>query len=218
MSQLDYREFVDLVTQSGILPFSDFVPEYPALTTAASHNNWHTGTDTDPWLWRIRIVQDGAAAYGKFFGTKASFIHVDFFPVVKTILASDRTVEERYQDGLLSASAYRIYKILREQGNVDSRQLRKQAGLDTKESKKEYDRALIELQNQGDVVITGSQESDNESGWSSMCYELSDDWMKSIPGSGRSLTIEEAKEQLREKLTKTCSGPAYKYFAKKMQL
>ncbi|MCQ6557380.1 AlkZ-related protein [Paenibacillus mendelii] len=135
MKPIHYQEFVQLAEAYRILPFSDFVPEYPALTTAASHNDWHTGTDTDPWLWRLRIVQDGVAAYGKFFGSKLSFIHVDLFPVVKSILTSDRSAEERYQDGMMSATAYHMYKILMEQGNVDSRHLRMLSGLDSKEEK-----------------------------------------------------------------------------------
>lgn len=80
MSTINYEEFVQLVEKYKILPFAAFIPDYPSLTTAADNNDWHSGTGSDPWLWRIRIVQDGVAAYGKFFSDKACFIQTDFFP------------------------------------------------------------------------------------------------------------------------------------------
>ncbi|WP_455644320.1 AlkZ-related protein [Paenibacillus lactis] len=59
------------------IPFAAFIPDYPSLTAAADHNDWHSGSGTDPWLWRIRIVQEGVAAYGKFFSDKACFIQTE---------------------------------------------------------------------------------------------------------------------------------------------
>ncbi|WP_444875336.1 AlkZ-related protein [Paenibacillus mendelii] len=66
------------------------------------------------------------------------------------------------------------------------------------------------------MVITGAKENDTNSGWSSMCYELSEQWLNSNGKSGQALSMEEAKDIMREELTKTCSSPAYKYFAKKL--
>lgn len=214
-----YGEFVQLVERFKILPFSGFVPEYPSLTAVAASNDWHTGTDTDPWLWRIRIVQDGVAAYGKFLGDKASFIHTDFFPIVRTILTSNKTVDERYNDGLISRTAYHIYKILSEYGNIDSRNLRKETGLEAKEYKKEYEKSLVELQNYGDVIITGAtKQNDDNSGWSSMCYQPSELWFSSIQGSKDYVSVEDAKNRLVVELSKNCADKSLKYFAKKLQL
>jgi hypothetical protein len=219
LGALNYGEFVQLVGKYKILPFSGFIPEYPSLTAVAANNHWHTGTDTDPWLWRTRIVQDGVAAYGKFFGDKACFIHTDSFLVVKTVLTSDKTVEERYSDGLISRTAYHLYNVLMEHGNIDSRNLRKKAGLNAKESKKEYEKSLVELQNYGDIVITGAaKKSDNDSGWSSMCYEPSELWLSSIQGHKDNVSVEDAKDLLSAELSRSCTDKSYKYFAKKLQL
>ncbi|XEC97392.1 hypothetical protein AB6A23_13025 [Paenibacillus tarimensis] len=214
----NYHEFERLVEEYKILPFSDLVPDYPSLAAVASNNNWHTGLESDPWLWRVKIVKEGTSAYGKFFGTKASFIHLSLFPQIKTVLTTGRTVKERYHDGLLSQTAYRIYKILTDQGNIDSRNLRKMAGLAAKEDKKEYEKSLNELQNFCDIVITGTKDSDNDSGWSSMCFELSDYWLSNTQLSGTALSLETAKDQLKAQLTTTCTERAYKYFAKKLRL
>lgn len=215
----NYGEFVQLVEKYKILPFSDFVPEYPSLTVATANNQWHTGNDTDPWLWRIRIVQDAHAAYGKFFGTKASFIHTHLFPAVRTILTSGKTVDERYNDGSISRQAYQIYKVMSEHGNIDSRNLRKEAGLNTREDKKEYEKSLVELQNYGDAVITGAaKQSDNDSGWNSMCYQPSEIWLSSIEGSKDYVSVEDAKNLLIAELKRTCSPKSFTFFMKKLKL
>ncbi len=213
-----YEEFCELVERIRILPFSGFIPEHPSLAEAASDCGWHTGLDTDPWTWRVRIAADGVAAYGKFFGDKASFIHSDRFPIVRDALSSGRTAEERYQDGMLSHTAWRLYKLLLSEGNTDSRQLRKLAGLDAKEDKKEYEKSLVELQNFGDVVITGARESDNASGWSSMCYELADTWLARKAGGAANAGDGIEASQLQEELAALCSDKAYRYLAKKLHL
>lgn len=219
MDVLLYREFVKLVEKYKIFPFSGFVPEYPSLTAAAANNQWHTGANTDPWLWRIQIVQEGVAAYGKFFGYKLCFIYSDFFPVVKTVLTSGKTVEERYNSGLVSRSAYHLYNVLMEHGNVDSRNLREKAGLSAKEDKKEYEKSLVELQNNGDVVITGAEkQSDNDSGWSSMCYEPSEFWINSNLEHKDNVSLDDAKILLAAELSRTCTDKSYKYFTKKLRL
>ncbi|WP_199621122.1 AlkZ-related protein [Paenibacillus alkalitolerans] len=212
----NYQEFVQIFEKYKIFPFSDFVPEYPSLTAVAAHLQWHSGAESDPWLWRVRIVEDGVAAYGKFFGSKACFIHISLFPLVKTILTSGRPAEDRYNVGLMSRTAFHIYKILLEHGSVDSRTLRKLAGLGDKEHKKEYEKALVELQNYGDVVITGAKGNENDSGWSSMCYELVDSW---ISDEDFSISVSEAKEVLQTELEKFCtSNKSYAFFAKKLGL
>lgn len=220
MDALQYDNFVELVKKYKILPFAGFIPDYPSLTAAATNNHWHTDSETDPWLWRIQIVQDGVAAYGKFFGDKLCFIHSDLFPVVKTILTSDQTIDERYKAGLVSRTAYHLYTVLLEHGNIDSRNLRKMAGLSAKEDKKEYEKSLVELQNNGDVVITGAKKpNDNELAWSSMCYQPSDLWIHSIQQKENlNLSLVEAKNLLTTELAKTCSEKSYKYFVKRLQL
>ncbi|WP_187355374.1 AlkZ-related protein ['Paenibacillus yunnanensis' Narsing Rao et al. 2020] len=57
MKMLSFTEFLQLVERHQILPFSGFIPDYPSLTAAASGNDWHTGTETDPWLGKRRYVR-----------------------------------------------------------------------------------------------------------------------------------------------------------------
>lgn len=211
-----YDEFVRLVEKYNIFPFAELAPEHPALTLVTDDDAWHTEQDTDPWLWRIRIAQEGAAAYGKFFGSKAAFIHKELFPAVRAILTGNQSVMEKYEAGGLSRAAHVIYGIIKGSGNVDSRLLRKEAGMGAKEDKKEYDKALNELQGGGHIVITGSAKQ--QESWSSMCYQTSVDWVREVMGSRGDLTVEEAKRQVSEAMAALCSDKAYAYFAKKLGL
>ncbi|WP_419875318.1 AlkZ-related protein [Candidatus Pristimantibacillus sp. PTI5] len=219
MSITTYPEFVQLVGQYKIFPFSDLIPEHPSLTSVVPSDSWHTDTELDPWLWRVKIVKDEHAAYGKFFGTKASFIHVDLFPMIPMLLSQGKSVEERYSSGLLSQNARNIYRIIKEAGNIDSRNLRKESNLTAKEQKKDYERALVDLQNYADIVITGAQESDFEGGWSSMCFESSDHWLyetlSGAPEAPRHLA--EAKAVAKAELGAVCTEKALKYLDKKLR-
>lgn len=218
MDALQYEDFVQMVKKYKILPFSSFIPDYPSLTAAAVNNHWHDETEADPWIWRLKIVHDGFAAYGKFFGDKLCFIETDLFPIVMTVLTLNKSVDERYKDGLISRTAYHLYKVIMLHGNIDSRNLRKESGLNAKEDKKEYEKALVELQNNGDVVITGAKKpNDNEAAWSSMCYEPAATWIQSIEHKEH-LYIDEAKELLSSELLSICSEKSYKFFNKKLKL
>jgi len=211
-----YEQFVRQVERNRIYPFSSFIPEHPSLTEDASDCEWHSDTDTenDPWQWRVRIVKDRHAAYGKFLGGKLAFIHMEFFPYLRSLLSRGTSAEQKYRDGLLSREAYRIYQVIEEAGSIDSRRLRKSAGLDAKEHKKDYDKALIELQTFGEIVVTGADWDESESGWKSMCYETAEHWLGNTHTA--SVDANQAKEKLEAELLPLWSDKAYRYLLKKL--
>lgn len=68
MSQLkisSYVEAVQLINEVGILPLAPLIPNHPSLYRNTLDEQWLTGTEADPWLWRTRLPSDGAAAYWK---------------------------------------------------------------------------------------------------------------------------------------------------------
>ncbi len=43
---------------------------------------YHTGDpETDPWLWRVRVLEDRALAGGKVFSGKAGWISREWYPL-----------------------------------------------------------------------------------------------------------------------------------------
>lgn len=207
-----------VIQEQGILPLSSFIPDHPSLESITAPASWHTGTDTDPWLWRDRFAGEGIAAYGRFFAKKPMFIADRFFPLAKGALGAENSVEQRYRDGLLSNATMKIYRAIEAQDGIDARTLRKVTGMQQKEDKNEFDKALIELQSAFHVVILGISEKLNalglKSGWNSTCYILAERWME-LHGLPRfEGSKQEAKQVLQSFLQSQWNPAAYQYMLK----
>jgi len=217
-----YEEACHVVKDLGILPLSSFIPDHPSLDTITPPDAWHTGTSTDPWLWRDRFAAEGIAAYGRFLADKPILISREIFPIVKCLLAPFESVEERNSAGLLPRPALLIYQTIRENDGIDVRTLKKLTGMQHASNKNAFDRSLYTLQSTADILISGISERLNEhgnkSGWNSTCYTLTDHWMQhhNIPPS--SLTPAEAKTHLYNWLERRWHENAIHYLKRKLDL
>lgn len=217
-----YEDVTKLVKEIGILPLSSFIPEHPSLESLTVPEQWHTGLETDPWLWRDRLPGDGLAAYGRFFAKKPLLIDAALFPLLKNLLEDPYTVDERYADGELSKAAVDVYQAIAENEGIDVKALRAATGLKSKESKAEFDRALIDLQSKADIVIAGISERLNangtKNGWNSTCYMTASHWMELHGITKNELPTPDAKAQLRTLLQEQYSEAAGKYLGKIFKL
>lgn len=195
-----FEEAAEVIEHLGILPLSSFIPDHPSLVSITRPDAWHTGMDTDPWLWRDRFAIEGIAAYGRFLADKPLLVSRELFPIVQCALAPAETVEERYAAGLVAKSTLRIYTCIAQNDDIDVRTLRKQAGMQHTAGKSAFDRSLNELQNAAEVVISGISErlnpQGNKSGWNSTCYMLVDNWMQRHGIAKAHLSREQAKTEL----------------------
>ncbi|UKS23912.1 hypothetical protein LOZ80_19920 [Paenibacillus sp. HWE-109] len=94
-----YKEAAQLINEVGILPLAPLIPNHPSLYEITFGDQWLTGTETDPWLWRTRLPSDGAAAYGKFIKKKPILISRELFPWVKVILVIRTTTIKKKKNG-----------------------------------------------------------------------------------------------------------------------
>lgn len=215
-----YEEACHAVEQWGILPLSSFIPDHPSLEAITSPDAWHTGSDTDPWLWRDRFATEGVAAYGRFIGGKPLLISRDIFPLVKCLLTPVETVEERYEAGTLARSTVRIYELIKENEGIAVQALRKMAGMQDRADKNVFDHALIDLQSTADIVISGISGRlnalGNKSGWNSTCYSLAQRWMDRHNLEALSLTPTDAKAKFFARLETRWKANALAYLQKKM--
>ncbi len=183
----------------GMLPLSSFIPDHPSLEALTRPEAWHTGQETDPWLWRDRVAGEGMGAYGRFIAGKPLLVAREIFPLVQSLLRPAQPVEERYAAGILGRATLRVYEIIAEHPGIDVKALRKGAEMQQKADKNEFDRALNDLQSTGEVVITGISgrlnEHGNKSGWNSTCYALSEWWMEQHKLAPLEETSAEAKQQ-----------------------
>lgn len=217
---ITYAEAAEVIEQLGILPLSSFIPDHPSLASITRPDAWHTGADSDPWLWRDRFAIEGIAAYGRFLGDKPLLVSREMFPIVKCALASDETVDERYAAGLVAKATLRIYDCIRENNDIDVRTLRRQAGMQHSSDKSAFDRSLNELQNTAEVVISGIAErlnpQGNKSGWNSTCYMLADNWMERHGISQVHLSPTQAKARLYAWIEPRWEASAVQYLKKRI--
>jgi hypothetical protein len=195
-----FNEACNVVEHLGILPLSSFIPNHPSLVSITRDDAWHTGMDTDPWLWRDGFAGEGIAAYGRFLAGKPILISRQFFPLVKCALSPSESVTGRYMAGNLARSAYKIYECIRENDGIDVKRLRILTGMQQTSEKRAFDRTLVDLQSTIDIVISGISERLNEygnkSGWNSTCYMLADRWMEQYGIEPILYSREEAKTDL----------------------
>ncbi|MCM3666091.1 hypothetical protein M3204_16860 [Mesobacillus subterraneus] len=213
-----YEEAIQVIEEVGFLPLAPLVPEFPALNTITAPESWHSDTEYDPWIWRTRFSVDGVAGYGKFMKKKSSLISRDFLPCFKAILGSYETVEDRYQKGHVSKEALSLYRVISENGVIDTRELRTLAGLRDKEYKKVFDNALVELQGTMDIVISGIKEKVNavgeKNGWSSTSFETYDSWASRNNIEAKTVEEEMAREYLLNHFNRVASENAVKKLEK----
>lgn len=212
-----YEEAAQVIKEIGILPLATLVPQYPSLDRITSKENWHTGSEFDPWLWRAMFPADGVAAYGKFLKKKSVLISKEVLPLIRAVLGSIESLENRYSNGLVSRDALELFKWIREEEGIDTRVLRVKAGMKDKEKKKAFDQALLELQGSLDIVVAGTKEKTNDlgekNGWSSTSFETMDNWatrnnVSHVPD------IEEAQSELKIHLERVCDQEVMKAFSK----
>ncbi|WNR45895.1 AlkZ-related protein [Paenibacillus roseipurpureus] len=217
-----YEDVKKLVKKIGILPLSSFIPDHPSLESLTTSEQWHTGLETDPWLWRDRLPGEGLAAYGRFFAKKPLLIASNLFPLLKNLLDDPYTVDERYADGELSKAAVDVYHAIEANEGIDVKALRAATNLKAKESKNEFDRALIDLQSKADIVIAGISERLNangtKNGWNSTCYMTASHWLELHGHAKNTLPTPEAKAELRAHLQTKYSESARVYLSKIFKL
>jgi hypothetical protein len=124
----------------------------------AHHDNYELGL---AWDWKDTIPVRGEALYGKFIKRKPVFLSLDLAPhffALSGNYGGEEDYLEEYREGRLSDEARRIYEALLAHGALDTRELRRKAGLSNESAGGLFDRAVAELQMSFKVVKAGIAE------------------------------------------------------------
>ena len=92
---------------------------------------YHTGDpETDPWLWRVRVLEDRALAGGKVFSGKAGWISREWYPLFLAVRRRGKSLEELYADGLVSRLDREVYRTVAGAGLLPVHKLRERISCD----------------------------------------------------------------------------------------
>lgn len=213
-----YKEMSEVIAKLGIVPLASLIPEHPSLNGLTKAENWHTGSELDPWGWRAQFPGEGLAYYGKFIKKKAILVSRDWFPAFVKAAGSAKELEERYNNGLASREALTLLQVIRANEGIDTRQLRSLGDMKAKEKKTAFDNAVTELQGTLDIVISGVQARQNDlgevNGWSSTSFETVGHWMEIHGLTPYEGSREEAIAWLRSRMDANWSPAAIAWISK----
>ena len=168
--------------------------------------HWHTGNlDTDPWEWRMRVLDErNDIAYAKLFFKKSGYITKDWYPYFLAARRNGNTFEEEYADGTVSHFAKRIYDVVAANDALPSHIIKRLAGF-TKDDKSGFDRALTELQMKMFITMCGQQQKlsqkGEEYGWSSTVFCTTERFFSDdIFEKAERLSADEADKAIRKQI------------------
>lgn len=212
----DYDDFTKALISAGfsmgggnnegiysIIPWS--WKELPPYETSVK---WHTGiSDTDPWEWRIRVLDERKdIAYGKLFCKKSGYITEEWYPYFLALRRGNTIFSEDYADGKTSNMAKRIYEVIDEYEVLPVHGLKTLLGVG-KEEKSAFDKALVELQENMYLTMCGKQQKlsqkGEEYGWSSTVFcKVETFWREEMFKKAEKIDPDEAYEKIREQILK----------------
>ena len=167
---------------------------------------WHTeDKDTDPWEWRIRVLDEGKdIAYSKMFFKKSGYMTRAWAPYFLAVRRAGMSFDEAYADGTLSHAAKRIYQVIAQHGALPLHAIKELAGF-AKEEKSLFDRTLTELQMKLYITMCGRQQKisqkGEEYGWSSTVFCTTEVfWGEDVFARAGAITPEEAAEAITEQV------------------
>lgn len=145
LTHIEFRHPADIeqcVLNIGMLPFFECgIPGF----SVAEHTPpelWFSDEQEGPWEWKGPIIQLGHCAYGKFFGRKAGWVSLEWLPDLINVRRHRFPLppEDSQEPERL------IYEVLRLEGDVLSRDLKREVGLYGMKLKSTFERYISQLQ------------------------------------------------------------------------
>lgn len=174
-----YEAAVEYINTVGFLPLSRNALGFLSLEEITPAGSWHTGLDTDPWIWKDRVAAEKKAAYSKIIGKRPSFISLSWYPYFLAAYRPGKTPFERYNDGTLSGMAKKLFDLISSSGPLQTHTLKRLLSVD-KKSGSRFESGLTELQWTMDITTCGAYRRisgrGEEYGWLITEYTTVEKW------------------------------------------
>lgn len=118
------EDIVRLVEEIGFLPFFKNDIEGFSVEECCLPKLWFSGEADGPWEWKGPIAKSKECVYGKFFGGKAGFVSLEWFPELANYRRNGYDFDARYEDGLSAFKDKEIYDAITANGELLSKKLK----------------------------------------------------------------------------------------------
>lgn len=206
-----YDEFVKAIEDVGFMPLSNNCIDFINLSDLTQPEQWHTGLDSDPWQWRVKIEEDGKAAYAKLFDKKPGFISLEWYPTFLAARRKGRSFNEIYSHGLISNYAKSIYELFQRKDNLAIYEIKALAGF-SKELNSKYESAMCELQMGMFLTINGTKQKVSAKGdlygWPATAYSTVEKWAgEKLIEKAHYMNPEDAIDEIIERISDFTESP-----------
>ena len=146
------ESIIGLVNEIGFLPFFANDIGGFSIEEHTPRELWFSDVVDGPWEWKGPIARNGNCLYGKFFGNKAGFISLDWFPDFANYRRDGYDFDSRYDEGLAQIKDKSVYDAIAEHGTLLSKKLKSICNY-RKGGNKGFDTVITRLQMQSYVCI-----------------------------------------------------------------
>lgn len=197
------KDAIDFVNERGFIffwPIKNIL--FPSLWVAKAGNRPVADNHDDPghitWQWKDNLLGSGVWYYGKILRKKATIISTKIAPYFYALSENYGSPEDdyltSYEQGRLSLEAKTIYKVLLEQGGLDTIALRKAVHLSSPENESRFNKAITDLQADFKIAPVGVSQV---GGWNyAFTYDITSRAYPNLINSSRYISEEQARKTL----------------------
>ena len=218
---IKYEDFLDRVETLGFMSLSPLLPGLTSLSEETPENLWHTGLDTDPWVWKDRAAEEKRLAYGCILGGHKGFISQRMYAIFYAAYHPLISMPERWAAGTLSQKTWQIWQLFEENEVLNISQVRQTLGVSRKQGASAVDNAIQQLQQEYYITIDGNDRKISAKGkfygWPVNRYRRVVDWAP--PGwldSAENWSATQARELILEEGLANAEGVKPQDLAKKL--
>ena len=158
------EELEHTVMELGFLPlFANEVRGFSVEERTDPEAWWTEQEDRDPWSWRELLARRGKVAYGKFFGGRAGFVSLDWFPRFANARRDGYDFDALWEEGKAKAKLKKIMDLFPGTEERFSFEVRRLAGFGS-EGEHGFEAAVTALQMQTYLVIRDFRSRLNKAG------------------------------------------------------
>ncbi len=152
------------VKELGFLPLFENEVKGFSVEEHTDPADWWTDNEArDPWSWREQLARRGRVAYGKFFGGRAGFISLDWFPRFANARRDGYDFDALWEEGKAKAKMKRIMDLFPDREELLSNEVRRLAGFGS-EGEHGFEGTVTALQMMTYLVIRDFRSRLNKAG------------------------------------------------------